>query len=251
MAKKYYLINLLLILIIAFLMDENYKEWTNPLPAGKEPVGSKQKTMVAMSSSTAGKKEKLDPAVFQSVSNKNIFSPDRKEFPVALVKPEIGKPPSRPNIELFGIAVGPEFHSAMINNPTRRADRGERETITVREGDQVGEYKVVTITEDRITLESSGDSFDVMLYDSAKPKKRPAVAATTTPTSPTARPPTPTPPSVSTTSPRPRLYTPPARKDLPERTMTRPQTPRTTIPAAPARAIPVPGTSEEEDDDEN
>jgi hypothetical protein len=247
MAKKYYLINLLLILIIAFLVDENYKEWTSPPPAGKETAGSKQKTMLAMSSSPAGKKEMPAPAVFQSVSDKNIFSPDRKEFPVALAKPEIRKPPVRPNLQLFGVAVGPEFRSAMINNPTRRADRGERETITVREGDRVGEYKVATITEDRITLESSGDSFDLLLYDPAKQKKRPAVAPTTTPP-----PPTPTPPSVSTTSTTPpRLYTPPARKDLPARTMTRPQIPRTSIPSAPARTLPVPGTNEEDDSNDD
>lgn len=232
---------------------------------GKETAASKQKAMVAMSSSPAGKKEMPAPAVFQSVSDKNIFSPDRKEFPVALIKPEITKPPVRPNLQLFGVVVGPEFRSAMINNPTRRADRGERETITVREGDRVGEYKVATITEDRITLESSGDSFDLLLYDPAKQKKRPTVAPTTTPPPPTPtpprpgvatittpRPPTPAPPSVSTTSTTPsRLYTPPARRDLPGGTITRPQIPRTTIPSAPARTLPVPGANEEDDSDDD
>ena len=265
MAKKYYLINLLLILIIAFLVNENYREWTSPPPAGKETAGSKQKTMVPVSSSPAGKKEMPNPAVFQSVSDKNIFSPDRKEFPVALAKPEITKPPVRPNLQLFGVAVGPELRTAMVNNPTRRADRGERETITVREGDRVGEYKVATITEDRITLESSGDSFDVLLYDPTKPKKRPAVATITPPLPSTPapprpgvatitppRPPTPAPPSASTTSTRPtRLYTPPARQDLPGRTMTSPQIPRTTIPSAPARRRPRPDTAEEDDSDDD
>lgn len=247
MAKKYYLINLLLILITVFLVEKNYREWMSPLPAEKETAGSKQKTMVAVSSSPAGKKEMPDPAVFRSVSDKNIFSPDRKEFPVALVKPESMKPPARPNLELFGVAVGPEFHSAIINNPTRRADRGERETITVIEGDRVGEYKVATITEDRITLESPNDSFDVLLYDPVKQKRRPAVAPPTTPP-----PPTPTPPPVSTTPPVP--YTPPAitrppatGSQIPRATMTRPQIPRTRIQAPPARTLPVAGTDDEQD----
>lgn len=259
MAKKYYLINLLLILIIVFLMEKNYREWTSSLPGGKETAGSQQKTMLAVSSFPAGKKELSTPAAFQSVSDKNIFSPDRKEFPVALVKPEIRKPPVRPDLQLFGVAVGPEFRSAMINNPTRRADPGGRETITVREGDRVGEYKVTKITEDRLMLESSSDSFDLLLYDPTKPMKRPvgaptkspppptptsprpAVAATTTPPLPT-----PVPPSVPTTPPR--LYRPPARQDLPARTMTMPQIPRTTIPSAPARALPIPGSNKEESD---
>ena len=262
MTKKYYLINLLLILIIVFLIDKNYREWTRPLPPVKETAGSKQKTMLAVSSSPAGKKEMPDPAVFRSISDKNIFSPDRKEFPVAPVKPEIMKPPARPNLELFGVAVGPDFHSAMINNPTRRADRGERDVITVREGDRVGEYKVATITEDRIKLESSTDSFDVLLYDPAKRKKRPMAAPPTTPT-----PPTPTPPPVSTAPPRPStppaitrppVITPPPGVvssptppgGIPGRTMTRPQTPRTRIQAPPARTLPVPSTEAEDDSDD-
>ncbi len=94
MAKKYYLINLLLILIIAFLMDENYREWTSPPPAGKETAGSKEKKMVAVLSSPAEKKEMPAPAVFGSVSDKNIFSPDRKEFPIPLTPEATKKPPS-------------------------------------------------------------------------------------------------------------------------------------------------------------
>ena len=246
---KTYLINLLLILIILFLMEKNYREWTSPLSARQETARLKQKTKLPVSSSTAGKKEMPASAVFQSISNKNIFSPGRKEFPVSVEKLEIGKPAVRPNLQLFGVAVGTEFRWAIINNPSRRAERGERETIAVREGDRVGEYKVATITEERITLESPGDSFDLLLYDPAKQKKRPAVAATTTPS-----PPTPTPPSISTTATTPpRLYTPPAKKDLPGKTMTRPQIQRRTIPSAPARTLPVPGANEEDDsnDDES
>ena len=253
MTRKYYLINLLLILIMGFLMEKNYREWTSPLPAAKETAGSKGKTIVALSPSPAVKKEIPAPSFFQSVSEKNIFSSGRKEFPVELVKTEIGKPLVRPNLQLFGVAVGPEFRSAIINNPTRRADRGERETISVTEGDRVGEYKVATITEDLITLESPGGSFDLLLYDPAKKKNRPAVAETTTPPSSTpappsipAAPPTPTPPSASATSTKPpRLYTPPSRKDLPPRTITIPQIPRATVPSAPSRMMPVPRTNEE------
>ena len=77
MTKKYYLINLFLILLIVFLMEKNYREWTSPLSARQETARLKQKTKLPVSSSTAGKKEMPASAVFQSISNKNIFSPDR------------------------------------------------------------------------------------------------------------------------------------------------------------------------------
>ena len=249
MVKKYYLINLLLILIIAFLVNENYRVRTSPPPAGKETVGSKPKTLVPVSSSPAAKKEKPDPAVFRSVSDKNIFSPNRKEFPIPLTPDPTKKPPVRPNVQLFGVAIDEGFHSAVITNPTRRADKGERETMTVKEGEKVGEYSVAKILPDRITLESSVDSFDVLLYDPTKPMKRPVIAPTKTPT-----PPTPAPPRrVSTTPPRP--YTPPAVTNPPVRqpagTITRPQVPQTRIPAPPARRLPAPETDDDDDDDDD
>jgi len=264
MAKKYSLINLLLVLIIAFLVNENYRERTAPPPAGRGAAASKQKSGEPVSYSSAREKEKPDPAVFRSVSEKNIFSSNRKEFPVPLTpEPTKKSPLVRPNVQLFGVAIGEEFHAALITNPTRRTDKGERETMTVKEGQRVGEYSVAKILPDRITLELSGDSFDVLLYDPTKPKKRPAVVSTTSPppappipprpavaATTTPPPPAPSPPAVSATSPTPsRLYTPPARRDLPGRTITRPEVPRTTLPSAPARTLPVPDPGAEEEDD--
>ena len=265
MAKKYYLINLLLLLVTAFLVNENYREWTSSPATRKEIVlASKVKTMLGVAYTSAEKVDKPAPVLFRSVSDKNIFNPNRTEFPVPMTpEPTKKSPLVRPNVQLFGVAVGEEVHSAVVTNPTRRADKGERETMTVKEGQRVGEYSVAKILPDRITLELSGDSFDVLLYDPTKPKKRPAVVSTTSPPSAppipprpavaattTPPPPAPSPPAVSTTSPTPsRLYTPPARRDLPGRTITRPEVPRTTLPSAPARTLPVrdPGAEEEDD----
>jgi hypothetical protein len=215
MTKKFFLINFVLSLVIIFLAERNYREWTSPLPAVKEIADSRQKTIAPVSPSPEWKKEVPNTTIVRLLSDKNIFSPDRKEFPVAQVTPEIVKPPVRPNLQLFGVAVGPEFLSAIINNPTRRADRGERETMSVRKGDRVGEYKVAAITEDRITLESSDDTFDVLLYDPKRKKRGPAVASQTTPTPPVAAP-------------------PPA--EFPSVPLVRPQIP-------PRRRVPVPSVS--------
>jgi type II secretory pathway component PulC len=257
MPKKFYLINFFLILIVVFLAVENYGEWTKSAPDGKDATSSKQRvTASPLLASAGGKKEIPAPAQFRLISDKNIFSPDRKEFPIPLLS-EVKKPPVRPNLQLFGVVIGEGFHSAVINNPTRRADRGERETMTVKEGEKVGEYTVAKVLPDRITLESTGDTFDVLLYDPTKQKRRPVVS------------PAPSPPPVSPGSPvPPRPYTPPGgtppkatpppavvnpptpQGGFPGRNLTRSPMPQRRIPAPPARTPPVPVPEEDDEDDE-
>lgn len=209
MSKRFYLINFFLILIIVFLSVKNYKEWTHPSPKGKEATAQKQKTNVSSASASmvglVGGKEIPSPANFKQISDKNIFNPERKEYPVPLTPSDVKKPVVRPNIMLYGVAIGGEFHSAVVNNPGRRIDKGERETMTVMVGDKVGEYTVAKILEDRITMETAEDSFDVLLYDPSRQKKRPVVPMGPTRITPSA-PPTPAPilpPASSVPPPRP------------------------------------------------
>lgn len=253
--NKYAILNFFLILIIAFLVMENYREWTKPSPAAKENILSKQKTapLPVVPASDTAKKEMPAPASFKSVSDKNIFSPDRKEFPIPLVTEAKKAPPVRPNVQLFGVAVGEGFKSALISNPTRRPN--ERETMSVREGDRVGEYKVARIVDDRLTLESSGDSFDVLLYDPSKQKRRPVVtpagSGTATPmpasTPVPPRPYTPPGPTSPAASPPPAVMTPPINPGAVPRPVIRPQR-RIPSPPAPTRMIqPVPGSDDDDD----
>lgn len=268
MARKFYLINFILIVIVVFLAVENYDEWTKPTPVGKEASSAKPKGSGPGSpllASAGAKKEPPAPAQFRPISDKNIFSPDRKEFPIPAIVEAAKKPSVRPNISLFGVAIGEEFHSALVTNPTRRADRGERETVTVKVGDKLGEYAVGKILADRITLESSGDSFDVLLYDPSKQKKRPVVIPTPSPAPgpavvppPSPVPPRPyTPPGGTPPVPLPRpggvITPPPQPGGLTGREMIRGRIdPRRAVPTPPPRAPkPAPVPDDDEDDDEN
>ena len=265
MGKKFYLINMLLLLIVVLLAVENYGEWTKPEPVAKEGASSRQRTAAAsLPASVAEKKEAPAPAQFRLISDKNIFSPDRKEFPIPLAPDIAKKPPVRPNVTLFGVVIGEGFQSAVITNPTRRADKGERETMTVKEGQKVGEYTVAKVLPDRITLESPGDSFDVLLYDPTKQKKRPVVSpAPSSPpavspgspaparpytppggTPPLATPPRPTPPPAVVNPPTP-------QGGFPGRNLTRTPVPQRRIPTPPARTQPVPVPEEEDDEDDD
>jgi len=261
--KFYWIIDFFLILIVFFLSMKNYEEWINPKPKEKGVVASKSKVPVPPIPLPAVKKgEALAPASFKMISEKNLFSPDRKEFPVPMgpETKDIRRPTVRPNLTLYGVAIGKEFSSAVITNPTRK-DK-ERDTLTVRVGDKVGEFTVAQILEDRITLENTGDSFDVLLYDASKPKKR-VVPAPVTPAP--ARPSSP-PPGVSPTpSPSPGISPAPSPlppgRELPGRTSLRQRLEQRRLQSQPGGALtpgsPVPppkvapGGGKEEENGQN
>jgi hypothetical protein len=102
------------------------------------------------------------------IAEKNIFNPERKDFPV---QPGL-KPVVRPRIILYGVTIAGDYQSASVVNPGRSLHKGERETITMRIGEQIGGYKLAKVSSDRILLEGVGDSFEVLLYDAAMPKRR-------------------------------------------------------------------------------
>jgi len=205
MSRRFWLINLLLIFILILLSVKVYEVWTRPSTRGLEPVASKSKPAASSPSLSVGVKKEPAPAKgFQSISEKNLFSPERKEFPI-LASPGGGKGTGRPTVALYGVTLGEDYQSALITNPGRRPERGDRETMSVKVGDKVGEYQVAKISADRITLENEVDSFDVLLYDPSQPKKRPALppptAARPTPTPRTPTPSPGTPPRPVTPSP--------------------------------------------------
>jgi hypothetical protein len=119
----------------------------------------------------------------------------------------------RPQIILYGVTISRDYQAASVANPGRPLQKGERETFTVRRGERIGEYKLVKILSDRVTLEAEGDTFEVLLYDQSMAKRRsdvrteskPATITSTQPVPPTPIPgaPMPAPPPPSTTIFRP------------------------------------------------
>ena len=83
MSRRFWLINLLLIFILVLLSVKVYEVWTRPSTRGLEPVASKAKPVPPSTQVPAGGKKETAPAKgFQSISEKNLFSPERKEFPI-------------------------------------------------------------------------------------------------------------------------------------------------------------------------
>jgi hypothetical protein len=201
------------------------------------------------------------PGAASSISGKNIFSPERKDFP--LPGAEGKKPIVRPKIVLYGVTIAGDYQAASIVNPGRPLRKGERETMTLKIGDKVGEYTLAKILSDRISLEAQGDTFEVLLYDATVPKKRmevktetkqAAVTSTSPPPAPASPPATtqPAAPAAASTArpapsvaPTPRVPTQVPRPTLPTRRGRMMYYPGAGTPATPATPAPIQG--EEED----
>ena len=245
MSLKYGILCLLLVCLIGFFTFKNYEIWTHSMEAMPEkgsPKKSEKKSQ--LSPMTASKK---DPKAIESnilISEKNIFHPERKDFPIMATGPGIDplkKPAVRPQVILSGVTIMGDYESASIINPGRSLKKGERETMTLKVGDRIGEYKLAKILADRIIFEAEEDTLEVLLYDPKAPKKRMDIKTVSKPATVTSTLPTPATPSTEPS--KPLTPAPPSREQLErakeaaqERVAPSPQLPRATSPSFPPAA---------------
>lgn len=243
MSLKYGILCLLLFCIIGLFAFKNYVIWTHSMewmPEKGSPKKSEKKSQ--LSPMTASKK---DPKAIESnilISEKNIFHPERKDFPLmATAIDTLKKAAVRPQVILSGVTITEDYESASIINPGRSLKKGERETMTLKVGDRIGEYKLAKIMADRIIFEAEEDTLEVLLYDPKAPKKRVDIKTVSKPATITSTlPPSATP---STEPSKPPSPTPPSRDQLEklkeaaqERVTPPPQLPRATSPSFPPAA---------------
>jgi hypothetical protein len=250
--------------VILFLPMRNGETFIK-LAFGEEGA-KKTETKTEGSLPVAGTKKILSDTPYAALAEQNIFNPERKEFPY-LVSPatSMKKPPTRPQLVLYGVTLAGDYQSASLVHAGRTLKKGEREMLTLKVGEKIGEYELTKILPDRISLESEGDSFEVLLYDAAKPKPRTAVRTESKPAAVTSALPGPAGPSPIElprpgvpgvpTSERPEIIRPTVPSPVPgqERVATPPlptPAPQTTTPStppvySPRRRVPIsapPGT---------
>ena len=192
MSLRYGILNILALLMVLLLIFNIYGTLTH-----SEEVVSEKRTALKQEEKAenllAGIEEGKNSGSIQSyitIAGKNIFSPERKDFPIQSQQPQgINKPVVRPQIILYGVTITEDFQSASIVSPGRPLHEGERETRTLKLGETIGEFKLAKILSDRIVVEGQNDSFEVLLYDPKSEKRRrdlktdntPAVATGTLP----------------------------------------------------------------------
>jgi hypothetical protein len=172
MSFKYIILNLLLMFVVLMVSLENYDTWTQRfelLPEHQETV-KKSAVKIENPPTVGTNKELTSLRSFIVISEKNIFSPERKDFPILTA----GKsnPMTRPQVILYGVTIAGDFQAASITSPGRPLRKGERESLTLKVGEKIGEYKLAKVLPDRIMLENTNDSFEVLLHDPRNPKKR-------------------------------------------------------------------------------
>ena len=255
MSSKYGLLIFLAIVIIFVLAVKNYEIWTSPVEAIPEKVATKRTAKSETPSSPGNRRKAASVQTSIAVAQKNIFNPERKDFPVPAPSAlsDVKKPPVRPQIVLQGVAIVGNDQYASIVNSGRSLRKEGRETMTVKVGDSLGEYKVAKILPDRITLEGTEDSFEILLHDPKVDKKRSYGKTENKPASVTGRLPGPAVPSdiprPQTLKPLPALPSPaqdaPSPGPSPYLRRGRTYTPRSTT-TTPESTVPGElGTSEE------
>ncbi len=121
---------------------------------------------------------------FIKVAEKNIFHNLRIEGADESKIPEEKKPQKskikakakiKPRIMLDGIVMFGNYKAAVIKN-TERQRRGRKKvksSVSVQEGDLIGDRKVIAIKKDHIVVEDEDGEEIIKLYDSNKPKPKP------------------------------------------------------------------------------
>jgi hypothetical protein len=253
MNSRYSIFCVILGLIVMGLGFENYDIWSQSATTViKREVPKKPESKGETVPATLGPKEGLPREGYKVIAEKNIFNPERKEFPAIAGDDASKRPNVRPQVTLYGVVMAGDYLSATVINPGRPLQKGEREARTVKIGDRIGDYKVAKILEDRIVMENAGDTFEVLLYDPSAPKRRmevktavPPVAVTSATGGPTPSPtpgavpgPSPATPASSAGLPRPSPMSP---SPAPSLGISSPQAMPPPMPSAPGQ--PSPGVS--------
>jgi hypothetical protein len=243
MSLKYGALCLVLLLMVFFLATKSYDALIHPLELIPDKgvvkkSGSKTEGLPVM----AVAKEPAPIASYSSIAEKNIFNPERKDFKVT-GPGSVMKPTGRPQVVLYGVTIAENYQSASVVNPGRPLKKGEREQMTLKLGERIGEYKLAKVSSDRITLEAQGDTFEVLLYDPRTPKKRTEVRTESKPATPTQEavppgvPPSPSTPMVPSRPPARREGTEGAKESGREKPSPS-QTPEPAVPSVPPSTPP-------------
>jgi hypothetical protein len=231
MSLRYGVFCFLLCFVVFLLVLKNVEVWTQPIEGVLEEGGPKKReTKVEGPPILGTQRETTSIASYILVSEKNIFHPERKEF--SLTTLDQSKPMTRPQIILYGVTLAEDYQSASIVNPGRPLRKGEREMMTLKIGDRVGEYKMIKILPDRIAMEAGEDSFEVFLYDSNMPKRRTAVKTESRPAEITSTSPAPVP--APAPAPVPKAAEAPKPAEPPRERVIEPPLPRPLTPPPPS-----------------
>jgi hypothetical protein len=128
----------------------------------------------ALEKTKAAEKKPQEASAYDSIVEKNLFSPDRmanitaQDSQAAAGDLKI----SGEKVMLYGVVMIGGEKMAMINNPSKGTDN--REYRWVREGDHISNLNVAQIKKDQIVLKDGFQQYQISLFDPDKEKKKEA-----------------------------------------------------------------------------
>ena len=119
MSFKYFVLNILLCFVIILIGVENYETWNHSFELLPDTgiVRKKSETINENPPMVTSTKEPMSIQSYILVSEKNMFSPDRKDFPIVTVNKS--NPTTRPQVILYGVAIAGDYQAASVVNPGR------------------------------------------------------------------------------------------------------------------------------------
>ncbi|MBU0484143.1 MAG: hypothetical protein KKB30_06480 [Proteobacteria bacterium] len=180
---KKYILNLLLAVVAVGLATALYQSWNReipPLPAPELQVEDKNLEKQENYVRILPVKDS-----YRAVTERNLFSPERKEFivekPIVEEKPVVQKIAtiSGRAIKLFGIIQLGNQKKALITDPQQT---GKRNNKWVSVGDQIGNLRVVAISADKLQVIDGNERYDIMLHDEKRKSQGSLPAAKVEPT---------------------------------------------------------------------
>jgi hypothetical protein len=203
MLSRIWLINVILGLFVVFFGLKAYGVWIHQGNKGYETPGMAQQPTQGITKPLRELYEiKIPPeSEYDVLVALNLFSPERTE-----IIPEIKKQDERSKklsvaeqknitqyftqLTLYGLVITNDTAEALVSYPVKKPalkkrrtsirDKTKRkvnslrvkQTKWIKAGDKLGDFTVVSIEHDRVFLKAGDQSYDLLLYDKEKIKKR-------------------------------------------------------------------------------
>jgi hypothetical protein len=187
MFSKMWLINLALLCGVVFMGLQANRAWKGD-PVLTEMAAESPSSQATSQSVRPLLSERMQPeSAFDSMVEKNLFSPTRKEILPEVVEEEpekkLQKAPTK-ELALHGVVMLGDYKAALIRNlrpPTKNEKGKSKSKISTKPagveekwrkiGETVGSFKVAEIHSDRVVLEGKAKKIELLLYDKDKPIK--------------------------------------------------------------------------------
>jgi hypothetical protein len=155
MQRNYYVLNVSLAMIIAFLGVRLYKVLTTRLELPAEPSAVRSRN----SNQKGGQKiARGAGSSFDVIVSKNLFHPSRST--ITNKAPEVSKPVSRSEIpQLFGTIIMNDRKLAILE------DRAAKKSNLYEVNDSVSGFLVAKIMENKVVLQRGGEKIEVNLRE--------------------------------------------------------------------------------------